>query len=67
MTAASAGERTIVYVGTTGGLVNSPPAEQVQTRSALAESYLQGGVYQQTIVHRPGVAEIYLPLVLRSD
>ena len=60
LAAASFSDRTIIYVGTYGRV--SPG---VQTRSANT-GYAQGGVYKQTIDHRPPVGLVYLPLIMRN-
>jgi hypothetical protein len=58
--------KTILYVGTTGGLPSIAGAEHVGRMARTDEAYVDAGVYQQTIDHRPPVGVVYLPLALRS-
>jgi photosystem II stability/assembly factor-like uncharacterized protein len=62
LAAESTEDRTFLYVGTSGGGSGSLPLVGATIR---AEEMIGGGVYQQTIVHRPPGTRIYLPLVLR--
>jgi len=66
LSAASAGERTIVYVGTTGGALSGSLDRQSLSSSPLQQTYVRGGIYQQTVVHRPARDVIYLPLVTKN-
>jgi photosystem II stability/assembly factor-like uncharacterized protein len=67
LNAACDGERTIVYAGTIGSKVDDMQVKRWARMTTEGASYVSGGVYQQTIVHRPVVATVYLPLVLRTD
>ncbi len=63
-TAASEG-RTLVYVGTAGGVTAGASAMDARARTlgpAAAAGRIAAGVYQITQVHRP----VYLPLVQRN-
>jgi photosystem II stability/assembly factor-like uncharacterized protein len=56
--------RTFIYVGTPGG-ASSGSTMAVSAITAQADETVGGGVYLQTVVHRPLVEKVYLPLILR--
>jgi hypothetical protein len=51
---AASEERTILYVGTIGGFPAGETARHLGSIGAMEETYVQAGVYQQTIVHHIG-------------
>ncbi|MBN2389518.1 MAG: hypothetical protein JXR84_02260 [Anaerolineae bacterium] len=63
---AAADERTIVYVGTTGGMPAESLTMAYPTASTLPPDVVQGGVYQQTIIHSASMERVYLPLILSN-
>jgi hypothetical protein len=58
--------RTILYVGTVGGVVSSGGATGYDVAIQASDDFIQGGVYQKTIDHRSSPKAVYLPLVLKS-
>jgi photosystem II stability/assembly factor-like uncharacterized protein len=59
--------RTILYVGTTGGVAASGgSAGRIPALQHTDDAYVQPGVYQLTIDHRPPVGTVYLPLLFRG-
>jgi hypothetical protein len=64
--AVSDGERSVIYLGSFGGLVSSVEAQRVRVLEAAPEeaSVLGGGVYR--LATRLDSHPIYLPLVLRG-
>jgi photosystem II stability/assembly factor-like uncharacterized protein len=67
LAAAADDQRTIVYVGTIGGLAGGALSEHDRATTVLQDRYVDGGVYQQTIVHRAMTGTIYLPFILRKQ
>jgi photosystem II stability/assembly factor-like uncharacterized protein len=67
LAAASSDERTILYVGTTGGMPSGAAADQFGDTAPADNGFVRAGVYQQTVVHPPLTEKIYLPLVVRND
>ena len=63
---AASDERTILYLGTVGGFSSGASAQLISSMELKQETYVRGGVYQQTIDHRSPVGVIYLPCVLRN-
>jgi photosystem II stability/assembly factor-like uncharacterized protein len=64
---ASDESRTILYVGTLGGLTGNSDAAAIAKVVRTDAGYVPGGVYQQTIAHLHAAATVYLPLVLKSQ
>jgi photosystem II stability/assembly factor-like uncharacterized protein len=54
-------ERTILYVGTIGGFPSGETAQRRGSMERMEDTFVQAGVYQQTIIHH----WVYLPIVLR--
>jgi len=67
LAAASADERTVIYVGTTGGLPAGVARASLDITSPASQGFVQGGIYQQTILHRAPDHRIYLPMILRDS
>jgi photosystem II stability/assembly factor-like uncharacterized protein len=65
LAAASSDERTILYVGTTGGMPSGAAASQFGDTAPADNGFVRAGIYQQTVVHPP-LKKIYLPLVVRD-
>lgn len=67
LAAASDGERSVIYLGSFGGLVSSVEAQGVSVQEAVPEetSVLGSGVYR--LATRLESYSVYLPLVLRSS
>jgi len=67
LAAASDGERSVIYLGSFGGLVSSVEAQGIGILEAVPEDarVLGGGVYRLTT--RLFGHSVYLPLVLRDD
>jgi len=65
LAAASDGERSVIYLGSFGGLVSSVDAQAVSVQEAVPEdtSVLGGGIYRLTTALRSHL--LYLPLILR--
>ncbi|MBN2392785.1 MAG: IPT/TIG domain-containing protein [Anaerolineae bacterium] len=60
-------ERTIVYVGTTGGAAATSVVRQTDAvQQTLTDSAVTAGVYQIVVVHYPVNNFIYLPLVIKA-
>jgi photosystem II stability/assembly factor-like uncharacterized protein len=64
---AAADGRTILYVGTVGGVTPlGGSARPIGPLEQMDDAYVEPGVYQMTIDHRPPVGTVYLPLLLRG-
>jgi hypothetical protein len=62
-------DRTVLYVGTTGGYVQNPQSEYLiqaggYVQNRQSEHLIQAGVYRYTTII-PDETKIYLPLILR--
>jgi photosystem II stability/assembly factor-like uncharacterized protein len=64
---ASDGERSILYVGTIGGVMEAGMSGQRAEESPSAEGFVEGGVYQLTVDHRTRPVYVYLPVVAKGE
>jgi photosystem II stability/assembly factor-like uncharacterized protein len=60
------GERVVLYVGTSGGVVSPPLAGEMAAGSSANSLLLGSGVYRHTTI-RPLEERVYLPLVSRGS